>query len=229
MMKKPLMDRFDKSWYEGFGRVTLEQKLAAIAVDVRASRAANKVHPPGGSDVMFRAFETTPLSKVKVVILGQDPYHDGSFNGLAFGNGDDHETMTGSISPSLRRIISEVEKQYKGTVDPSLYTWARQGVLLINTAHTVIAKEAGSHLDIWESFTHMVLKAVNTVPNVVWMLWGAKAHAFEHEILNDTHHVIFSGHPSPLNRINPFNGDCFVDCNNKLIEMGHELIKWTGR
>lgn len=227
MMKTPLIKKFDNSWLEAFGLITLEQKLAAIATDVRASRVANDVCPPEGSDTMFTAFETTPLDKVKVVILGQDPYHDGSFNGLAFGNGDESEAMTGSISPSLRKVIAEVEKQFSGSVDPSLYSWARQGVLLINTAHTVITKEAGSHLDIWEHFTHMVLKAINTAPNIVWMLWGAKAHAFEHEILNDTHYVISSGHPSPLNRTNPFSGDCFVDCNDKLKEMGRSIINWT--
>lgn len=148
---------------------------------------------------------------------------------MAFGNGDPTENNPTKLSPSLRKIIDEVEKNFTGKVDPSLYTWATQGVLLINTAHTVIAKEAGSHLDIWESFTHMVLKAIGTIPNVVWMLWGAKAHAFEHEILNDTHHAILSGHPSPLNRTNPFSGDCFVDCNNKLKEMGKSPIKWTGQ
>lgn len=148
---------------------------------------------------------------------------------MAFGNGDPTENNPTKLSPSLRKIIDEVEKNFTGKVDPSLYTWATQGVLLINTAHTVIAKEAGSHLEIWESFTHMVLRAINTVPNIVWLLWGAKAHAFEHEILNDTHHTILSGHPSPLNRTNPFSGDCFVDCNDKLKEMGRTPIKWTGR
>lgn len=242
MKKKNLIEKFDDSWYKGFGLVSLEQKLAVIATDVRASRVANKVLPLEGSDTMFRAFEITPLDEVKVVILGQDPYHDGSFNGLAFGNGDwlddspnaigrsiMEEPYADKTSPSLRKIVLEVEKQFPGEVDRSLYAWARQGVLLINTAHTVIAKEAGSHLDIWESFTHMILKAINTVPNVVWLLWGAKAHAFEHEILNDTHHIILSGHPSPLNRSNPFSGDCFVDCNNKLKEMGKPPIKWTGQ
>lgn len=75
--KKNLIEKFDDSWYRGFGLVSLEQKLAAIATDVRASRVGNMVHPPEGSDTMFRAFEITPLEKVKCVIMGMDPYHDG--------------------------------------------------------------------------------------------------------------------------------------------------------
>ena len=224
-----LLDKFDDSWLKGFGRVTLENKLALVAADVSNSREHNEIHPPAGSNLMFNAFHTTPLEEVKVVILGQDPYHDGSFNGLAFGNGDPDEDEPTKFSPSLRKVMQEVENNFSGKVDPTLYTWARQGVLLINTAHTVVAGEAGSHLDIWDPFTHMVLLAVNTKPNVVWMLWGAKAHAFEAQVLNDTHHIIKSGHPSPLNRSNPFDGQCFVECNDTLKEMGLKPIKWTGK
>jgi len=221
------MKKFDDSWLIAFGKVNLEQKLAAVAVDIKASRVGNTVLPPVKSGLMFNAFDETPLDQVKVVILAQDPYPTpGDFNGLAFGNGTEDEPAT-KLSPSLRKVVKEVEANFSGKVDTSLYSWARQGVLLINTAHTVIAKEAGSHLDIWESFTHMILRSINTKSNVVWMLWGAKAQAFEREILNDTHYVIRAGHPSPLNRTNPFSGACFVECNKTLKAMGLTPIKWT--
>ncbi len=228
MKKVDLLDRFDNSWYAAFGKVVMKKGIEQIAKDVAEDRVLNTVYPEEGSETMFNAFNVTPLEGVKVVVLGQDPYHDGSYNGLAFGNGKQGERAVKKISPSLRNVIKEVERTHTGKVHPSLYPWAEQGVLLINTAHTVREKDAGSHLHIWTQFTHLTINALNTKSNVIWMLWGAKAHDFGEYITNPTHALIKTGHPSPLNRTNPFIGSgCFDKCDKELASMGHNLIKWT--
>ena len=222
-----LLNKFEGTWSKTFGYVLFTQLLSRVARVVKADRDSNIVYPEVGTDTMFKAFEVTPLDAVRVVILGQDPYHNGSFNGLAFGNGT-IENPTTSISPSLRNIIREAENSYSGKVEPSLYSWAKQGVLLINTAHTVREKDPGSHLDVWKEFTQLIIDSLNTQPNIIWMLWGAKAQEYANSIYNDTHAVIETGHPSPLNRNKPFYGSgCFIECDRISKEMGLDTIKWT--
>jgi uracil-DNA glycosylase len=146
------------------------------------------------------------------------------FNGVAFGNGFP-DKQPHKIQPSLRNIKKELERSYGSeiNIDWSLYSWAKQGVLLLNTAHTVIQGNAGSHLDIWKPFTEEVFHALNTKDNIIWMLWGKSAQGYS-SLISDKHHVIFSGHPSPLNRANPFVGSgCFKYCDDILKE---DKISW---
>ena len=223
------MDKFDASWFEAIGRVLFEPIVIQIAKKVNAEREEKEVLPPTGSNLIFEAFNITPLKEVKVVILGQDPYHDvNSYNGLAFGNGKPDEDYTGTISPSLRNVLKEAKENEDDKIDVSLYSWAKQGVLLINTAHTVVKGDPGSHLKIWEDFTEIIMDALQTKSNVVWMMWGAKAQNYIPRITNDTHAIISTGHPSPLNRNGTFNGSgCFKKCNELLKEMGLKEIQWT--
>lgn len=223
-----VLDKFDESWYTAIGREMMETLLFDISKNVEQLRERDDICPEEGSPLVFEAFKYTPLKKVKVVIVGQDPYHDGSFNGLAFGNGKKEEDTKIKISPSLRNVIAEVERTHSGEVQPSLYSWAKQGVLLINTAHTVKKGDAGSHLKLWGDFTNIIIRSINLKDNVVWMLWGAKAQAFGEEITNFTHSIIQTGHPSPLNRTNPFVGsDCFLKCNDELRKKREKPINWA--
>lgn len=156
------------------------------------------------------------------------PYHDGSFNGLAFGNGKPDEETQSKLSPSLRAILREVKSLYEEDAHPSLYDWAKQGVLLINTAHSVVRGMAGSHIELWSDFTHSVINALNKRDNIVWLLWGSHAQSYSHLITNPSHSIIKSGHPSPLNRSNPFAGcGCFSECDSELMKRGLTPISWV--
>jgi uracil-DNA glycosylase len=218
---------FDKTWISAIGEDNILGHLSAINQFLSVEREEHTVLPPVGSDLLFKAFRVTPFDKVRVVILGQDPYHDTSYNGLAFGNGAP-TSGDKAKSPSLRNILKEVTSSGAGVDgDASLYSWAAQGVLLINTAHTVIQGQAGSHLHVWDGFTKAVIAALTQRDNIVWLLWGSKAHAYESLVTKASHLVIKSGHPSPLNRTKPFVGcNCFNECNFYLSSKKIKAIKW---
>lgn len=176
---------------------------------------------------VFRAFELTPLEKVKVVILGQDPYHEpGQAHGLAFSVPDGIQ-----LPPSLRNIYEELVLEYGGEAPKSgnLEGWARQGVLLLNTVLTVREHEANSHAGHgWEQFTDNVLRELNEQnQTIVFMLWGNAAQKKEALITNDKHVVLKSSHPSPLSVYRGFRG-CghFRFCNAYLKAYGRKQIKW---
>jgi uracil-DNA glycosylase len=223
----PARKYFPEDWVNAIGLDVLNSQLAVISSVLIEHRKDSTILPLAGDPLLFQAFRETSYDNVKVVILGQDPYHDGAFNGLAFGNGSSTEFKTKGISPSLRNILVEVERTEGIKPNPNLYAWARQGVLLINTAHTVLEGVAGSHLELWREFTDLVLAALCKKDDLVWMLWGSKAQAFLPSITNKTHCVIQAGHPSPLNNTHPFVGcNCFQECNNQLKAKKYELIVW---
>jgi len=165
---------------------------------------------------VFRAFKEIPFEDVRVVILGMDPYHDGSATGIAFDN-----PKNGKISPSLRNILKEIEedtgKPSIGFDNSSSYLehLPSQGVLLLNTALTVEKGNPGSHLDTWKSFTYNVIKALSKKEKLIWVLWGKKAQKFKPNI-NPKHIIIESAHPSPFS-YRLFKGcKCFTQVNDKL-------------
>lgn len=180
---------------------------------------------------VYKAFEL-PLDQVRVVILGQDPYHDGSATGLAFDN-----PLSKKPSPSLRNILAEIISDIGVTEDGfnmALQTgsWLghlpHQGVLLLNTALTVEPEMPGSHTKYWEPFTEKVIDQINTLDHVVWILWGNKAISFKEKI-NPNHSVVESGHPSPLARgaAHPFkDSKPFSKTNKILTEHGQIPIVW---
>ncbi len=223
-----LTNYFPQDWINAIGEQTILTNLAGINATLAEERKLFNVLPEQGSPLLFQAFRETPFTKVKVVVLGMDPYHDGSYNGLAFGNGTPTEpSKTTGISPSLRNVLAEVKSSYDGAPHSSLYDWSYQGVLLINTAHTVVKGTAGSHIPLWSKFTSSVINAINSKDNIVWMLWGSNAHAYADSVTNPSHIVIKSGHPSPLNRSNPFIGcGCFSECDSALMKKGIIPIQW---
>lgn len=196
-----------------------------------------KVHTVFPSDEkVFRAFEATEYDNVKVVILGQDPYHEvGQAEGLSFSvpNGI-------KLPPSLVNIIKEIDNEFgltvvedgkvvKGT-NGSLVSWAEQGVLLLNTVLTVREGEAYSHKKIgWERFTDAVIRAVNDKAEpVVFFLWGNPAISKEVLITNEKHLVLKCAHPSPLSARRGFFGcNHFKQANDFLKIHGYAPISWT--
>jgi uracil-DNA glycosylase len=167
------------------------------------------------------------MYKIKSLYDNKLPYHDGSFNGLAFGNGQKHGPWPKRLSPSLKHILQEVERTEGAKPDPDLYLWAEEGVLLINTAHTVVEGIAGSHLELWRPFTAEVISALNKKTDLVWMLWGGKAKGYKDQI-NPNHKILEAGHPSPLNSVIPFMG-CghFKECNEYFESKKQDPITWA--
>ena len=170
----------------------------------RRLAAGERLAPP--SDLVFRALRLVPLERVKVVILGQDPYpRPGDANGLAFSY-----VGTRSLPPSLKVILAELcaDLDLPPQLRGDLTAWAREGVLLLNAALTTTEGVSGTHLKLgWSRLTDEVVAAVSAKrPAAVFMLWGASARARAPLVDGAKHLVIESGHPSPLNRARDFPG-----------------------
>ena len=192
---------------------------------VRAERERHAVYPP--HDEVFAALHLTPYSDVKVLVLGQDPYHNtGQAHGLCFSVRRGVETP-----PSLVNIFAELESDL-GCPKPThgnLDHWARQGVLLLNATLTVRAHQAASHQRKgWERFTDRVIEVVNGKPErVVFVLWGASARKKKALVDTSRHTVIESPHPSPLSAHRGFFGSKpFSRANDALREAGREPVDW---
>lgn len=185
----------------------------------------HRVYPP--ADDIFNAFHLTPLKDVKVVILGQDPYHgDGQAEGLSFS------VKPGvDIPPSLVNIYQELHDDLGCTIPShgNLVKWAEQGVLLLNTVLTVRAHQANSHRGIgWEEFTDAAIRALNTQDRpIVFILWGGPAQRKASMLHNPKHLILKAPHPSPLSAYRGFFGSKpFSQTNAFLEEHGLEPIDW---
>lgn len=192
---------------------------------VATERRFHTVYPP--ADEVFAALALTPLAEVKVVILGQDPYHDaGQAHGLCF-------SVRAGVPPppSLRNILTELHDDL-GLVQPTtgcLEPWARRGVLLLNATLSVRAHSAGSHQNNgWERFTDRVIEVCNDKrERVVFILWGASARRKRALIDESRHAVIESVHPSPLSARHGFFGSKpFSRANAALVDAGRDPIDW---
>ena len=215
-----------KSWNELIGRESQKPYYAEVLTPfVEQEYVSGEVYPEKRD--IFRAFELTPLQNVKAVILGQDPYHEpGQAHGLAFSVPDGI-----AIPPSLRNIYEEIRTEYgyEPPTSGNLESWAKQGVLLLNTILTVRAHEANSHAGHgWEKFTNSVLKELSHQKHpIVFMLWGGNAQKKASLIDNPAHLVLKTSHPSPLSVYRGFRG-CghFRMCNAFLSANGLTPIDW---
>ena len=211
--KRALADEFDKPYFN---------ELVAF---VSRAYAAGPCYPPGR--LIFSAFDRTPFDKVKVVILGQDPYHEpGQAQGLAFYVPPGVQTP-----PSLRNIAKELADDIPGSGVrvPDLLSWASQGVLLLNATLTVEAHRAASHQGHgWETFTDAVVRTLaEERENLVFILWGASAQRRGAAIDRSRHCVIESPHPSPLSASRGFFGSRpFSRANAYLAAHGKAKIAW---
>jgi len=185
----------------------------------------HEIYPP--QELIFKAFNSCPFEDIKVVILGQDPYHGPKqANGLAFSVNDEMK-----FPPSLRNIYKEINKDLNIPISSkgNLEDWAKQGVLLINATLTVRANEAGSHQKKgWEEFTDAAIKALSEKrEKLVFILWGSYAQKKGVQIDSSKHHIIKSAHPSPLSAHRGFFGSKpFSQTNNYLTKQGLEPIDW---
>lgn len=211
--KEQLKDEFDKDYFV---------KLTGF---VREEYRTKQIFPP--AKLIFNAFEHTPFDKVKVVILGQDPYHnDGQAHGLSFSVPDGMPAP-----PSLVNIFKEINRDMGIPIPKSgnLTRWANQGVLLLNATLTVQAHMAGSHQKKgWEAFTDAAIhKLAEGRENIVFILWGAYAQKKAAFIDANKHLVLRSVHPSPLSAHNGFFGNNhFSGANKYLVSKGIEPIEW---
>lgn len=211
--KRELADQFASPYFEELKRFLIAEKQQF------------PVYPPG--PLIFNAFNLTPFDKVKVVILGQDPYHEpGQAHGLCFS------VLPGTkFPPSLMNIFQELQSDLGVPVPPTgnLEGWARQGVLLLNATLTVRAHQAGSHQRHgWETFTDAAISRLSEKRSgIVFLLWGSYAQAKAQLIDGSKHFILTAPHPSPLSAYRGFFG-CrhFSQTNQILVQNGQEPIHW---
>ena len=211
--KNALADEFGKPYFESLVRFLHKEKADGQVI-----------YPPGSQ--IFRAFDLTPVEQIKVVILGQDPYHGpGQAHGLSF-------SVPAGIPapPSLKNIFKEIETDLGVQMSgyPDLEKWARQGVLLLNAVLTVRGGQAASHSKIgWQEFTDAVIKYISdNCEGVVFMLWGNFARTKAELIDHSRHVVLEAAHPSPLARGAFFGCRHFSRANEALASFGRTPIDW---
>jgi uracil-DNA glycosylase len=217
--------QFPPGWQDVLSGERVKPYFRDLVEYVEIERKTGEVFPPA-SDV-FNALAHTPYSQVRVLLLGQDPYHDnGQAHGLCF-----------SVAPGTRPppSLSNIFKELKNDLGISapqtgcLTPWARQGILLLNAVLTVRAHQANSHKNKgWETFTDEIIERVNEkIEPVVFVLWGAYAQKKENLIDTRRHAIIKSAHPSPLSAHNGFFGSRpFSKINETLRMFGHREIDW---
>lgn len=217
--------KIESSWFNLLHEEFSKEYFKNLVNFVKEEKSRYKIYPPGS--LIFNAFNTTPVDKVKVVILGQDPYHgEGQAHGLCF-------SVPPGIKPppSLLNIFKELNSDL-GIAFPkhgTLTSWAEQGVLLLNATLTVRANSPGSHQNKgWETFTDSVIKILNdTKTNLVFILWGNYAKAKQSLINSENHLILTAAHPSPFSANSGFFG-CkhFSKTNEYLIKIGEKPINW---
>ncbi len=217
--------KIEPTWKEALAGEFEKPYFADLVRFLHGEKAAGKtIYPPGSQ--IFKAFELTPVPQVKVVILGQDPYHGpGQAMGLSFSVPDGVPAP-----PSLVNIFREIESDLgiRMSGRPNLENWARQGVLLLNAMLTVQAGAAGSHSRIgWQEFTDAVIRYISDhCDGVVFLLWGNFARSKKELIDTSRHYVLEAAHPSPLARGAFFGCRHFSKTNEILLSEGKTPINW---
>ncbi len=221
------LDNIEKSWKKALGPVLEAPYMKDLEKFLKSEIKKKKIIYPKAEEV-FSAFDKTPFNKVRVVIIGQDPYHGADqAHGMAFSVKKGVKTP-----PSLRNIYKELESDI-GLSTPEhgfLEPWAKQGVLLINSVLTVEEGKAGSHQKKgWEEFTDSVIKVLNEKKeNLVFILWGAPAQKKANALDEKKHFILKSPHPSPLAAYRGFFGSKpFSQTNKHLKSIGSKPIDWS--
>jgi len=215
----------ESSWYEILKNEFEEEYFSNLRFFIREEYKNKEIFPP--AKLIFNAFNLTPVNNVKVVIIGQDPYHGaGQAHGLSFSvpNGV-------KIPPSLMNIYKELQSDMHKEIPEHglLENWASQGVLLLNSVLTVESGKANSHKNIgWEKFTESVINLISRKKNnLVFLLWGSYAHKKEEFIHSNNHLILKSVHPSPLSAYNGFFGCKHFSQTNKFLKNNNiQEILW---
>ena len=217
-----------KTWESIINDEREKEYFQGVLTFVEQQRNSGKtIYPP--QEQVFSAFDMTPFESVRVVILGQDPYHGANqAHGLAFS------VLPGvKIPPSLRNMYKELAQDIEGFEIPShgyLDTWASQGVLMLNTVLTVEEAKAHSHAKCgWETFTDTIIAELNQRSEpIIFLLWGAHAQKKGQAIDADKHHVLVAPHPSPLSARRGFFGCQHFSMTNELLSsINQQPIDWT--
>lgn len=217
--------KIEQSWKDALSGEFDKDYFIKLTDFVRNEYLSGKQIYPAPANI-FNAFNLCPLDKVKVVIIGQDPYHEpGQAHGLCFS-----VLPPTKIPPSLVNIYKEIENDlgHPSVTNGDLTSWAKQGVLLLNTTLTVQAHLAASHAGKgWEQFTDAVIRAVAKQDNIVYMLWGSYAQKKAEFVNSDKNLILKSVHPSPLSASRGFFGNHhFSRANQYLVEHGKTPIEW---
>lgn len=222
-MKKIIIET---EWDQILGDFLITKKFIALTNFLKKEYSTKIIYPK--STEIFKAFQLTPFSKVKIIILGQDPYHQkNQAHGLSFSVPDNI-----TPPPSLRNIYQEIESDLKIKKDFShgnLESWAKQGVFLLNTILTVVDNQATSHRKKgWEEFTDQVIKTLSDQKeNLVFILWGNCARSKKFLINSKKHLILEAPHPSPLSAYSGFFGCKHFSQSNRYLEKYHETkINW---
>lgn len=212
--KELLKEEFEKAYFQKLVAALKAEKNAGITI-----------YPPG--PLIFNAFNATPLNSIKVVILGQDPYHNfGQAHGLCFSVQDGVP-----VPPSLGNIFKEIKNDLGFTppVSGNLSAWAEQGVLLLNAVLTVRANDAASHAKLgWMDFTDAVIRKISFEKSgIVFLLWGKFAQSKENLIDLNKHFILKAAHPSPLSAFNGFFGCKHFSETNRILKSNNQTpINW---
>lgn len=225
LMYNKCMIQITKNWYEILKPEFEKEYFKKLQLWLNDEYSKYNIFPPYNQ--IFNALNCVKFSDVKVVIIGQDPYHEiGQAMGMSFSVPDEI-----ALPPSLKNIYKEIEDEFGFKCYPSgnLTRWAKQGVLLLNAVLTVREGMANSHKGRgWENVTAEIIKKLNEREDpVIFMLWGGNAKAFEQYITNDRHYILKSAHPSPLSAFNGFFGNGhFLKCNEILKKLNKQPIDW---
>ena len=217
--------KIENSWKRELKKIFDSRFFYTITKAIKKEYKSNEVYPKG-SDI-FNAFNLCPFNKLKVVIIGQDPYHGyGQANGLCFSVNSNIK-----IPPSLKNIYKELKYNYSDFTfkDGDLSNWANQGVLLLNSILTVRKGQPGSHKQIgWEIFTDSVIKTISKrKKKIVFILWGAFAKSKSKLIDKNKHLILESSHPSPFSAYSGFfHQNHFIKTNDYLSKNGYKKIDW---
>lgn len=219
------MAKITNDWLDAIGKEFDQDYYLKLRQNLINEYRSKIIYP--AADDIFNAFHFTPLAKVKILLVGQDPYHNpGQAHGLSFSVAQQE-----AIPPSLANIYKELQSDIGCYIPDNGYLkkWAEQGVLLLNAVLTVRAHQANSHQGLgWENFTDAVLRAVNNLERpIVVFLWGKPAQAKKQFLNNPRHLILQAPHPSPLSAYRGFFG-CkhFSKANEFLVKHGLEPIDW---
>jgi uracil-DNA glycosylase len=220
-------------WGELLQNYYTVEELLHIAHRIGLERRKGvEVLPPQGSDLFFKIFKLLPPERIKVVILGQDPYPQTNpmvMTGIAFDCSTTHVPQ-----PSLRNIIDEIIKEYPSKLKldrANLMYLVKQGVFLVNTSLSVVANKPNSHKPLWKDFTLAWIKALQELNDKVWLLMGRDAQSYKQYITNPSHYIVETSHPSPLGVDKPapipFRGsNCFKEINEQLLALNKNKVNW---
>jgi uracil-DNA glycosylase len=224
MSNYPNFFKLCNNWTEFFYSSEMEKIIIPILSELDEEK---KYYPE--PENIFKCFYMTSYDDIKVVILGQDPYHNGSATGLCFD-----VKLGNPLNPSLQNIYKELESEgFYPIKDGNLESWSKQGVLLLNTALTVRESNPESHIELWEPFSKKIIEKLSEKDFIVWILLGKKAADWKEFIKNKNHIILEATHPSPFSALKAsskqsafIGSNIFKNANKELYKKGIDKVIW---